>query len=794
VPSKSADAPSPRSRAVARLPIAHSAILVRAVGILAIVAGSLLLLSLLQINTGGLMERISALLMQACGAFGTALLALLTIAFGVTLSLDRPPAPSRVIAVEIAWFAFLPAMHSLSLHDAPFAVARNGDGGGAIGWVLAELLWRALGIDGAAGLSFGRAATSLLWLAIFAGTASIAARPYVGDLRRDFSAFLRRLQGDESSGAEPTTTTPAAPRPAGHAVHAADARPIRGRQLIFKNAPPSEAPRPQPAPITVRSQAVITSDDEAPAPAKAERRTYVPRPEALPPLDLLTRVKITQSSDADVRRQAEVIETTLAQFGLAGKVVEIRRGPAVTQFGVEPGYLDKPTANSDGRRQKVRVGQIAALQNDFALALSAAPIRIEAPIPGRSLVGIEVPNASITAVDLRSLMESEAFRKVTEKSPLAFGLGKDVSGQPMCTDLARMPHLLIAGTTGSGKSICISAITMSLVMNNRPEDLKLVMIDPKRVELSRFAGLPHIIGKPESEPDRLPAVLKWAVSEMERRYKRFAEIGARNLGEFNDSMKARSEEPLPHIVILIDELADMMMQSPVETEKQICRLAQMARATGMHMVVATQRPSVDVVTGLIKANFPARMSFAVASSADSRVILDQTGAESLLGRGDMLFMNPESGQPQRIQGCYVSEKDVEAVIEWWRGTMQSEEIQSDSDSDSDSDGDGEEWVAHRRPESETPWDTLVAQLAAERIAGVRGSSATGDDEDDDGDDKLIQQALEIIQKHGSSISASFLQRKLRIGYPRAARLMEDLQALGHVEARPSPTRPKSSED
>ena len=436
------------------------------------------------------------------------------------------------------------------------------------------------------------------------------------------------------------------------------------------------------------------------------------------------------------------------------------------------------------------------------MALSARSIRIEAPIPGRSLVGIEVPNSTISAVDLRSLMESDEFGKINEKSPLAFGLGKDVSGRPVCADLGRMPHLLIAGTTGSGKSICISAITLSLVMNNRPEDLKLVMIDPKRVELSRFGGLPHIIGKPESEPERLPAVLKWAVMEMERRYKRFAEIGSRNIDEFNEAMKGRKEEPLPRIVILIDELADMMMQSPIETEKQICRLAQMARATGMHMVVATQRPSVDVVTGLIKANFPARMSFAVASSADSRVILDQVGAETLLGRGDMLFMNPESGQPQRIQGCFVSEPEIEQVIAWWKDTMQAEEEGqsksndgdgNDSDDDDGNDGDGDEYVANRKPKMETPWDMVVAEMAAERAQseGSRsqgGGSGTSNDEDEE--DDMIQKALEIIRTSGS-VSASLLQRKLRIGYPRAARLMEDLQEMGYVGARSNqPTKPR----
>jgi DNA segregation ATPase FtsK/SpoIIIE, S-DNA-T family len=415
-------------------------------------------------------------------------------------------------------------------------------------------------------------------------------------------------------------------------------------------------------------------------------------------------------------------------------------------------------------------------------ASARSSIRIEAPIPGRSLVGIEVPNGSVGMVDLRALLESETFRGIAEKSPLAIGLGKDVSGSPICADLARMPHLLIAGTTGSGKSAFISALTMSLVMNNRPEDLKLVMIDPKMVELSRFVGLPHIIGKPESDMTRLPAVLKWVVNEMERRYKEFAKIGSRNLQEYNDAMKRREEEPFPRIVVLIDELADMMMQSPIETEKQICRLAQMARATGIHMVVATQRPSVDVVTGLIKANFPSRISFAVASSADSRVILDQVGAESLLGRGDMLYMNPESGAAQRVQGCWVSEVEVEKTIRWWKNTIEAEKAEKAPETSAKGKAAEAEFVVNRKPEMETPWEMVVAELAAERATTSSGKSGAGGGMDDGGDDELIQKAMDIIRTQGN-VSTSLLQRKLRIGYPRAARLMEDLQEMGYVGAK-----------
>jgi S-DNA-T family DNA segregation ATPase FtsK/SpoIIIE len=320
-------------------------------------------------------------------------------------------------------------------------------------------------------------------------------------------------------------------------------------------------------------------------------------------------------------------------------------------------------------------------------------------------------------------------------------------------------------------------------MNNRPEDLKLVLIDPKMVELSRFAGLPHIIGKPESDMERIPAVLRWVTNEMDGRYKKFAQIGSRNLAEFNEAMRKRGDEPLPRIVVLIDELADLMLQSPIETEKTICRLAQMARATGIHLVVATQRPSVDVVTGLIKANFPARISFAVASSTDSRVILDQIGAESLLGRGDMLFLNPEVGNPIRLQGCFVGDKEVEDVMKWWKKQIESENEELRIEKSQHQVEGEEEYVAHKKPELETPWETAVAELAAERaqqLTGKSGRSGSGAGAGDDGDDDdLIERAMEIIRISGS-VSTSLLQRKLRIGYPRAARLMEELQEMGYV--------------
>ena len=338
------------------------------------------------------------------------------------------------------------------------------------------------------------------------------------------------------------------------------------------------------------------------------------RDERLPALDLLSSEQSSRPDERNINLTAGMIEKTLAEFGIPAKVVGFRVGPTVTQFAVEPGFMDKSVIDGEAK-QKVRVAQIASLSRDLALALSADRLRIEAPVPGRPYVGIEVPNSRSAMVRLRPILESDAFNKIN--SPLAIALGRDVSGSPVVADLARMPHLLIAGTTGSGKSVCIAAITACLVMNNTPEDLRLVMADPKMVELVRFNGLPHLYGKVETEIERIMGVLRWTVAEMDRRYKLLEVSRSRNIDSYNRKVRRRKgEQPLPQIVVLVDELADMMMTSPDQTEHNLVRLAQMARATGIHLVVATQRPSTDVVTGLIKANFPARISFAMASSID----------------------------------------------------------------------------------------------------------------------------------------------------------------------------------
>ncbi len=462
-----------------------------------------------------------------------------------------------------------------------------------------------------------------------------------------------------------------------------------------------------------------------------------PRDERLPPLDLLVNEHVLRPDERNINQTAGLIEQTLAEFGIPAKVVGFQVGPTVTQFAVEPGFVEKGNGEEQAARHKVRVAQISGLSRDLALALSADRLRIEAPVPGRPYVGIEVPNLRSSVVRLRPILETDAFYK--QNSQLAIALGRDVSGAPVVADLARMPHMLIAGTTGSGKSVCIAALTTCLVMNNAPADLRLVMIDPKMVELVRFNGLPHLYGKVETNLERILGVLRWTVTEMDRRYRLLEEMRARHLDSYNRKVRRRKGgEPLPRIVVMIDELADLMMSAPEQTEPALVRLAQLARATGIHLVVATQRPSTDVVTGLIKANFPARLSFAVASSVDSRVILDSSGAESLLGHGDMLFLPPEASAPLRSQGVMVTDQEVEKVINFWQR-------------------------AH--PPQDTPPAPWEAMLAAEEVLADR--------------DDLVEKAIEIVRAT-RRCSASMLQRRLKIGYPRAARLVDELEEMGVV--------------
>jgi len=457
----------------------------------------------------------------------------------------------------------------------------------------------------------------------------------------------------------------------------------------------------------------------------------------LPSLNIFLADQNTRPDERTINQTAGMIEKTLAEFGIVATVIGFRVGPTITQFAVQPGFMKRGggTTEEEAQQIKVRVAQIASLQKDLALALSAERLRIEAPVPGKPYVGIEVPNSHTAVVRMRSILETDVFHKIG--TPLAMALGRDVSGQPVVADLARMPHLLIAGATGSGKSVCITAIAACLAVNNPPEDLRMIMIDSKMVELIRFNGLPHLYGKVETNIERILGVLRWVVVEMEHRYRLLEAAHTRDLETYNRRLARKKESaPLPRLVVLIDELADLMMSAPDQTEHNLVRLAQMARATGIHLIVATQRPSTDVVTGLIKANFPARLAFAVASGVDSRVILDYTGAESLLGRGDMLFLNPEVGNPIRAQGVMITDMEIERLISHWQKTV-------DASSEA------------------PPWEKLL----------------TEPEENEDQD--LIEKAVSIVRQ-SQRASASLLQRRLRIGYPRAARLLDQLEEMDVV--------------
>ena len=489
--------------------------------------------------------------------------------------------------------------------------------------------------------------------------------------------------------------------------------------------------KPKPLPPEFRkSLRAPESQDNRPA-------EPLPRGENFPPLTILSGEQTSRPDERTINQIAGLIEKTLSEFGIPATVIGFRVGPTVTQFAVQPGFIKKTgSAEEDARQMKVRVAQIAALQKDLALALSAERLRIQAPVPGKPYVGIEVPNSRSSVVRLRPVLETEEFYKV--KSPLAIALGRDVSGHPLVADLSRMPHLLIAGATGSGKSVCITSIAACLAMNNAPEDLRLVMINSKMVELLRYNGLPHLYGKVETNIERIMGVLRWVVVEMEHRYRLLEGAKARDLDSYHRKLARRGDATsLPRIVVIIDELADLMMSAPDQTEHNLVRLAQMARATGIHLVVATQRPSTDVVTGLIKANFPARLAFAVTSGVDSRVILDMSGAETLLGRGDMLFLNPEVGNPLRAQGVMVTDQEIEKLITHWQK------------------------VSDLPLDDEPPWEKLLQEPA------------------EGGDDALITEAISLVQETQRA-SASLLQRRLRIGYPRAARLLDQLEEMGIV--------------
>lgn len=500
-------------------------------------------------------------------------------------------------------------------------------------------------------------------------------------------------------------------------------------------------------PITVYNADEAIPEDEFPM-EEMEKEPEVPE-ELLhqeeemycyPPVTLLNRDTGAKNADMsqEIQENVHKLVDTLKSFGVEVTVLNVAQGPAVTRYEIAP-------------RAGIKVSKIVNLADDIALNLAASGVRIEAPIPGKAAVGIEVPNKTIDSILIRSIIDTKEFKEA--KSKVSAALGKDITGNPIVADLAKMPHVLIAGATGSGKSVCINTIIASILYKAKPSEVKLLMVDPKVVELGIYNGIPHLLIPVVTDPKKAAGALNWAVTEMLNRYKLFADNSVRDMKGYNEHVRETGEgEPLPQIVIIIDELADLMMAAPGDVEDAICRLAQMARAAGMHLVIATQRPSVDVITGVIKANIPSRISFAVSSAIDSRTILDSTGAEKLLGRGDMLYSPVGMAKPLRVQGCFISDKEVEAVVDFIK-----------------------------KSQTATYNEKIMEEI--ERAAAQTKGKGKGKDDDgggfSDGEDEMVGPAMEVVIEAGQA-SVSLLQRRLKLGYARAARIIDQLEERGVI--------------
>lgn len=720
---------------------------------------------------------------------GSLLVAGALFAFGVTLWLPKLGlkikfSSVQILAIEIAFLATLAILH-LSNSDVELrALARAGQGGGLMGWGLSFPFYWLLGRSVAL-LLFG--IIIMICLIIIIG---VQRRQILDNLKR----YNQRLQS-QSDRLLKTTDEPkvkdelevykeiiTAPHYRTNIMRirinsgnlSPSARANRERRLkaqsIQEEVQKKQEPRPDldNHPLFASNREKLTDynligektgkkDKTTGYPLvkrpdgrtkkyftvsemKEDRRTGR-RLKVLPNLELLNIVDLLIPEEDEINHKVVLIENTLLEFDVDIDIIDVQVGPTVTRYAVQP-------YKTDGS-ERIRLNKIASYSSDLSLALSAKRLRLETPVPGTNYMGIEVPNKTPSTVALRNVLESKTYYDENKKknAALYIPIGRDVSGKPVSINLAEMPHLLIAGTTGSGKSVCIAAIAIALLMQNSPDQVKMVMLDPKMVELARFNGIPHLLGPVETDTERIIGVLRWCTREMDRRYKLLEEHAARNIDIYNDKhgTRRRGGEFLPYIVIMVDEIGDLMLSRPEETEQTVTRLAQMARAVGMHMVVATQRPSVDVITGLIKANFPSRIAFSVASGVDSRVILDTIGAEKLLGKGDMLYLSSDAAGPKRIQGCFVSDEEVRAVVDHWK-TWHKEQIEL-GQSESVYNGPWERGLTRRQFLAET--------------------------------DPMLEEAIELVVETQEA-SASMIQRRLGLGYPRAARIMDMLEEMGVV--------------
>ncbi|MDQ7025445.1 MAG: DNA translocase FtsK [Anaerolineae bacterium] len=694
--------------------------------------------------------------------------------FGIRILMN----PSRILAVEISFLCVLALIHLTSGQNELRAIARAGEGGGFIGWGLVAipewLLGRSISL-----FIFGMAL--IINLTVVAG---LRRRQIVHWLNSKGESLL--IFSETTSGAANRVSLPKAP-PAPDKIIEISTRGTPIMRIVPKldNLPPSLRRAILAGEMDADEEDIDLSDhplfqskgdklkldfnligevldkrskdgfrlvrrpdgrekryfsvDEMKEDTKTGRRS-----DYLPDLSKLKREEMRLPDENEINHNVVLIENTLLEFDVDVDVVEVQVGPTVTRYALQP-YRQK----ADGSTERTRLGKIASYHSDLSLALSAKRLRLEIPVPGTNYMGIEVPNKNPSVVTLRSVFESKYFYEIASKSPspLTVPLGRDVSGRPVAIDIGKMPHLLIAGTTGSGKSVAIAAIASAILLNNHPDKVQMVMLDPKMVELSRFNGLPHLIGPVETDNERIIGVLKWCTREMDRRYKLLEESAVRNIENYNEKFgsRRRGADYMPYIVILVDEIGDLMMSQPEETERAVTRLAQMARAVGMHLVIATQRPSVDVITGLIKANFPGRIAFSVASGVDSRVILDSVGAEHLMGQGDMLYQAPDAGAPKRIQGCFVSDEEVRDIVQHWKD-WQERQIE----------------LGRREYIHAGPW--MRGLTRREFLAET---------------DPMLEEAIEYVVDTQEA-SASLIQRELGLGYPRAARIMDMLEEMGVV--------------
>ena len=692
--------------------------------------------------------------------WGIAFAGPLLAGFAVMLWMKTMPAERWMAATGAAVVALaVLGMFHLAVGGGADAVAA-GEGGGAFGFAVSGLLSGAVGSAGAWIVLVLLAVVGLL----------LYFNMTIGDLVAAYLAGRDERQEQDAEAARRAAKRPRSAEARARADVAVDAETRPGLidrmrdRLAGGDDVEDESPvilrRERPAPSGNGAQRSAIAPPVAVAPTELsgglDPQTLEPAEEALlaeigegdkadaalepverswdlPSIELLADAPESSAAQMDLTAKGQRIRETLAHFGIGVKVARIQEGPVVTQYALDV---------ADG----IKLSRIEGLSDNLALALAARSIRIEAPIPGEPYVGVEIPNSAFDLVTLKEVLASRIHAEASKKSKLAFALGQDVAGQPFSADLAKMPHLLIAGATGSGKSVCVNAIIDSFLMNATPAEVKLILIDPKRVELAQYKGIPHLLTEVITEPDKAVNALKWTVGTMESRYAEFAGRGVRNIGGYNEALRA-GEPRMPYIVIVIDELADLMMVSAYEVEATITRIAQLARATGIHLIVATQRPSVQVITGLIKANIPSRIAFAMTSGIDSRTILDTTGAEDLLGRGDMLYQPIDAPRAVRLQGVLVTDKEIEDVARHWR--------------------------AQGGPQ-------YRAEITAPKRDGKPGGRPGVTEEDDDAD-ALLTQAVDIVRRSDKA-SASLLQRRLRIGYARAARILDQMEDRGIVGA------------